>query len=218
VLQLGFPPTLPSPARGEGFKVPFPGGRGKGEGEGDDWTQIRHSIHRTITVQWIERARHAVSLTLPLVSALLLTAFMVSACGVINIGKWKGIEKTSPDENYYFVKKISLTAGSGGGQPRYLYDHAMQESVNLLFQPASEKNVYTAKTIWFDPAGQEFRTIRQTYEKRLEEKEGTDRPKGGATRVHSMPTRELFEHKPGLWKVELYLDDVLVRRFGFEIR
>jgi tRNA 2-thiocytidine biosynthesis protein TtcA len=33
--QIGFPPTLPSPARGEGFQIPSFGGRGKGEGELD---------------------------------------------------------------------------------------------------------------------------------------------------------------------------------------
>jgi hypothetical protein len=29
---ISFPPTLPSPARGEGSNIPSPGGRGKGEG------------------------------------------------------------------------------------------------------------------------------------------------------------------------------------------
>lgn len=155
--------------------------------------------------------------SVPLFTVIVAIAMLVSSCGVINLGKWKGIERTASDEAYYLVKKIYLTAGSAA-QPRYLYDHMMQDTINLVFVPASEKNQYTTKTIWYDPAGQEFRTIRQTYDKRSEEKDGTERPKGGSTRVHTMPTRELFQHKPGLWKVELFLDDVLVRRFNFEVR
>jgi len=225
--RTGFPLTVPCSAsawvgtsrgpRDCAPTIPSPGGRGKGEGEAGDFTQVRHSIHCMTPTRRTERGRRALFRTVPFFSAFLLTALTISACGVINLGKWKGIEKTAADENYYLVKKIFLTAGSAS-QPRYLFDHAMQESVNLVFQPASEKNVYTAHTIWFDPAGQEYRTIRQTYEKRLEEREGAERPKEGATRVHSMATNELFQHKPGLWKVELYLDDKLVRRFNFEVR
>ena len=41
-----------------------------------------------------------------------LPAFAVGGCGVINVGKWKGIETTSSDENTYLLKDAFLTAGS----------------------------------------------------------------------------------------------------------
>ena len=173
------------------------------------WPQ---SIGRRLQLLWSRN-----SLTIPVLPLILVIALMNSGCGVVNLGKWKGIERTARDESYYLVKNIYLTAGSMA-QPRYTYDHMMQDSINLVFIPSSEKNYYTSKTTWLDPSGQEYRTIRQTHDKRAEEADGSERPKGGSTRIHSVATRDLWKHKPGLWKVELYLDDVLVRRFNFEVR
>ncbi len=36
-------------------------------------------------------------------------------------------------------------------------------------------------------------------------------------RMHALPVKELYRHKPGRWKVELSLDDVPVRRCQFVI-
>jgi len=46
--QTDFPPTLPSPARGEGFEIPSPGGRGKGEGEDDFRSHARIFMRLTV--------------------------------------------------------------------------------------------------------------------------------------------------------------------------
>jgi hypothetical protein len=148
------------------------------------------------------------------IAALCLT---FTACSAINPGKWKGIEKTSADEHYYLLKNLWLTAGSAA-LPREHFDHTMQETVNLIFVPANEKNYYVSKTVWTDPNGVEFRTIRQTHDKKSEEDKGEDSKKGGKQRVHSMPLQELYKHKPGMWKVELYLDDQLARRLKFSVR
>ena len=141
----------------------------------------------------------------------------VLGCGAINLGKWKGFERTASDEQYYLVKDIFLTAGSAFS-PKEVFDHGLADTVNLYFIPKNEKNVYKAESVWFDPMGQEYRTIRQTYDLQQETKKGDDRQKGGSTRVHTMTTRELYNHKPGLWKVALYLDDQLVRRLSFTVR
>ncbi len=36
--------------------------------------------------------------------------------------------------------------------------------------------------------------------------------------MHTIPTAELYKHKPGLWKVSLFLDGKLARRLSFSIR
>jgi len=147
----------------------------------------------------------------------LLVAVILAGCGVINPGKWKGIETTGKDESYYLVKNIFLSAGSAA-HPRDSFDHAVHDSVLLFFVPSNEKNHYVARTVWRDPSGQEFRTIRKTYDSKVEGDKAIARPKGGSTRVHAMPVKELWEHKPGLWKVELFIDDVLARRLPFRVR
>jgi hypothetical protein len=148
--------------------------------------------------------------------AIFLIVLILTGCGAINPGKFKGIERTDSDENYYLLKNLWLTAGSAA-HPRQDFDHTVQESVNLVFVPANEKNHYVSRTKWIDPSGQEYRVIRQTHEKTTDEREGDARPKGGTTRLHSVSTKELYAHKPGLWKVELYLDDVLARRLTFSV-
>ncbi len=158
----------------------------------------------------------------PLDRILLIIAFClifccVEGCGMINPGKWKGIETTSSDEYYYLVKDVFLSPGSAYAAKDH-FDHNVNELVNLFFVPRNETNQYTAETIWFDPSDQEFRKVRQTYDTKSESKQGINRDSKGTTRVHSMPTAQLFNHKPGLWKVQLYLDGKLARRLNFTVR
>ena len=149
---------------------------------------------------------------------MLLTMPMVAGgCGAINVGRWQGIVKTADDEQFYLVKDVFLTGGSTFS-PRESFDHNMHETVSLFFMPKDEKNTYVAESRWQDPLGLEFRTIRTTYDKQQEGKKGIERPKGGSTRVHTIPTSELFAHKPGMWKVALYLDGKLARRLSFAVR
>jgi hypothetical protein len=155
--------------------------------------------------------RHIALQTLPLIILFL------AGCGAFNMGKWKGLERTASDERFYLVKEAFLTGGSAYAR-KETFDHNMNESVNLFFIPKNEKNHYVAETRWFDPAGQEYRTIRQTYDVQQEHKTGGERRKEGTTRVHSMSTKELVNHKPGAWKVALYLDGALVRRLDFIVR
>lgn len=152
--------------------------------------------------------------------ALLITtvfAVALAGCGIINPGKWKGIETTARDENYYLVKDIFLTPGSSAAA-KDTFDHNVNETVNLFFIPRNETNKYTAESIWYDPSDQEFRTIRTTYDTQSEGKKGIERKSSGTTRIHSMPTAVLYNHKPGLWKVELLLDGKLARRLTFSVR
>lgn len=148
---------------------------------------------------------------------VVLMGLCISGCGLVNLGKWKGIERTAKDEEYYLVKNVSLTAGSMGS-PKESFDHAMHESVNLFFTPRTEPNVYTAESIWYDPAGIEFRTVRQTYDKQKEAKKGDERASEGTTRLHTVSTKELYQHKPGLWTVALQIDGKLARRLHFSVR
>jgi hypothetical protein len=147
------------------------------------------------------------------VAALLL----VVGCGAMNVGKFRGIEKTAKDEQYYLVKDMFLTGG-GTAHPRESFDHNMHEVVNLFFVPTNEKNTYVAESRWTDPDGLEYRTIRTTHDKQQEGKQGIERSSKGSTHVHSMPTSELYRRKPGEWQVGLYLDGQLVRRLPFSVR
>lgn len=143
---------------------------------------------------------------------------LAGGCGVLGLGKVKWIEKTAPDEHHWLVKDVFLTAGSAYLAKEH-FDHKMNDSVNFFFTPANEKNHYVAKTVWFDPNGTEYRTIRTTYDLQQEGKtEVSPRKKGGTPRMHSMTTKELFTHKPGQWKVALYIDDELARKLTFSIR
>lgn len=138
-------------------------------------------------------------------------------CDILNLGKWLGIEKTSADENYWLVKEAFLSAGSTYNR-RSSFDHNMNDAVNLYFIPKMEPNKYVAETIWYDPKGEEFQKIRTTYDLQSESKKGDVRPMSGSTRVHSMPTGKLYEHKPGQWEVALYIDKKLVRKLTFSLR
>jgi hypothetical protein len=153
---------------------------------------------------------------LPVCAFMILLA-LLSGFDIINPGKPLWIAKTAPDEKYYLAKDVYLTAGSAYSR-KESFDHAMNDNVNLCFIPNNERNHYAAESTWYDPKGQEYRTIRQTYDLADEARKDYDRPKGGSTRVHSMTTKELADHKPGMWKVTLRIDNELVRRLEFFVR
>ena len=149
---------------------------------------------------------------------VIIILMFTGGCGAINIGKWRGIERTPPDEAYYLVSDVFLTASSASS-PREIFDHNLNESVHLYFVPKDEKPTYVAESVWQDPDGQEYRTIRTTYDKAREERQGIDRKQRVSTpRIHTLSTKELYEHKPGVWKVALYLEKQLVRRLSFLVR
>jgi hypothetical protein len=150
--------------------------------------------------------------------AVIIILMFTGGCGAINVGKWRGIERAAPDEAYYLVSDVFLTASSASS-PREIFDHNLNESVHLYFVPKDEKPTYVAESVWQDPGGQEFRTIRTTYDKAREEKQGSERkPRGGNPRIHTVPTKDLYAHKPGMWKVALYLEKKLVRRLNFLVK
>jgi hypothetical protein len=148
--------------------------------------------------------------------ALLVPILLSGGCDAVNLGKWRPIERPS-DQAYYLLKDAFLTASSAYN-PRESFDHNLNDSVRLYFIPKDEKPSYVAESIWYDPAGREYRTIRTTYDKATEQKKGNERVRSGTPRVHSMSTKELYEHKPGTWKVELYLDKQLARRLTFLVK
>ena len=65
--------------------------------------------------------------------AIIILMF-TGGCGAINVGKWRGIERTAPDEAYYLVNDVFLTASSASS-PREIFDHNLNESVHLYFSP-----------------------------------------------------------------------------------
>jgi hypothetical protein len=150
------------------------------------------------------------------ISAILMSVlFCCSGCGIVNLGRWKGLERTAADEKFYLAKEMFLAAGS---TRKEVFDHTMHEAVSLCFIPANERNHYLLESVWTDPSGQEFRKIRQTYDVNAEQRKGEERSKGGTMRVQAMSTAELAQHKPGMWKVALYLDDQLVRKMTFFVK
>ena len=152
-------------------------------------------------------------------ASLILTVALITlmqGCGAFNPGKFKWIEKTAKGEEFYLVKDMFMTPGSAHIR-KQSFDHAMNETINLVFIPSNEKNTYVAESIWYDPSDVEFKTIRTTFDKEKENKAGFERDKAGTTRIHTMPTKELHDHKPGLWKVALYLEGRLVRTMTFTV-
>lgn len=150
-------------------------------------------------------------------AVVILMGLALAGCGVLNLGKWKGLEKTGKDEQFYLLKNIMLTSGSTHSG-RDMFDHTMHDVVNLVFVPRNETNTYTAESIWYDPAGIEFRTIRRTYDKQRENKKGDERESSGTIRIQSMPVADMYNHKKGIWSVALYLDGKLARRLNFTVR
>lgn len=144
---------------------------------------------------------------------------MASGCGIINPGKPLWIVKTDPDEKYWLVKDVSVTPGSSYMSKKE-FDHNINPVVNIIFTPKNEKNHYVAETVWLDPMGQEYRTIRTTHDIQQEGKKSIDRRhiSDGTPRMHTVPTKALYDHKPGLWSVRLYLDGELARKLEFSVR
>jgi hypothetical protein len=147
---------------------------------------------------------------------VLILASLLVGCGYFTLGKYRGIEWTPKDEAYYLLKDVLVSAGSSL-QPRKAFDHSLQDSVVVSFVTKDEKFHYVTKTIWKDPSGLEYHVIRQTHKLQDEKQEGAERPKEGIRRIHSMSTKDLFAHKPGLWTVEIYIDDKLARRLTFSV-
>jgi len=58
--------------------------------------------------------------------ALAATLVWLGGCGAINVGKWKGIERTGSDEEYYLAKDIFLTAGSASVKETHLTTTCMK--------------------------------------------------------------------------------------------
>lgn len=150
-------------------------------------------------------------------ASLIVTFLLAFGCGAINAGKWLGVQKSDPDVKYYLVKDTVLTPGSSYLSKEF-FDHNMNEVINLLFTVVNEKNHYVAESRWIDPIGVEFRTIRTTHDRQQEGKQDIDRRATGTTRMHSIFTKPLFDHKPGQWKVELFIDGELARRMPFTVR
>ncbi len=148
--------------------------------------------------------------------AVIGIVIFTGGCGAVSVGKWRGIERAAPDEAYYLVNDVFLTASSVSS-PREIFDHNLNESVHLYFVPKDEKPTYVAESVWQDPDGQEYRTIRRTYDKAREQKQGEERRRS-TPRIHTISTKELYEHKPGTWKVSLYLEKQLVRRLNFLVK
>ncbi len=152
-----------------------------------------------------------------LCAVVLIISLFSGGCGAINVGKWRGIERAAPDEAYYMVNDVFLTATSASSR-REIFDHNLNESVHLYFTPKNEKPTYLAESVWQDPDGQEYRTIRRTYDKVREQSKGIERTSKSTARIHTMSTKELYNHKPGMWKVSLYIDKQLVRRLSFLVK
>jgi hypothetical protein len=147
-----------------------------------------------------------------------LSVVRIANGDMINLGKWIGLfEKTSVDEKYWLVKEAFLSAGSAYNR-KDSFDHNMNDAVNLFFTPKMEQNTYVAESVWYDPNGEEFRKIRKTYDIQKESSKGDDRSSTGTTRIHSMSTKEMYGHKPGLWTAVLYIEKDLVRKLTFSLR
>jgi hypothetical protein len=164
---------------------------------------------RTNTRPWILKS---------ILSSLCLTLILtVYGCSALNLGELLWPKWPKPGIKHWLVKDAKLTGGSSSAQ-RDDFDHMMFRSVNVIFVPKNEKNHYVSKITWYDPSGTEFRTIRQTHDIQQETSVGEERTPEGSTRVHSLRSKDLYDHKPGRWKVELFLDDELALRFEFTIR
>lgn len=163
------------------------------------------------------RSKVPLCLRTSLWACILLIGLLSTGCGALGLGKYKGIERTASDEAFYLLKEFRLSGGSIQTEKED-FDHVTNETVNLVFVPRNEQAVYVTKSVWYDPNDEEKFTIRRTYDRAEETKKAIERPKGGTTRVHSVPTRELYNHKPGMWKVALYIDGQLARRQTFFVR
>ncbi|MEW6349222.1 MAG: hypothetical protein AB1646_09180 [Thermodesulfobacteriota bacterium] len=126
------------------------------------------------------------------------------------------IEETDPDEQPRLVKDFFLSSGSIWNHKK-TFRKDMEDVVVLYFVPSNEPPRYVSKTVWYDPMDIEYSAKRQTHDLQEESKTGEQRDPKGTRRSHSVSVRALHDHKPGLWKVELFLDDVLARRKRFSV-
>lgn len=140
---------------------------------------------------------------------------LLTGSGGVGLRKHEGIERTGSDEAFYLVKEFHLSSRSLQTSKK-TFDHLRDETINLVFVPRT--SVHITEGRWYDPDEQEFRIIRHVYDRSEETKKAIERPKGGATRVHSIPTKELYDHKPGLWKVVLYIDNQLAGTQTFFVK
>lgn len=163
-------------------------------------------------IKSLVQARVSLSLVL-----LLTVMGHLSGCGALNLGKWRGIETSDADEKYYLVKDAFLTASSAALR-RDNFDHTLQPTINLIFKPATEPGHYVTKSVWINPKGEEFKTIRETHDRQQETKQGIQRDKDGSTRIHTISTQDLWTEGEGIWTVELYIDDELARRLEFTVQ
>lgn len=156
--------------------------------------------------------------SLLLVAVTCMVVF-VAGCSAINLGRVLWIDWPERGDKYYLLKEAFLSSG-GPDAAKRSFDHQMNPVVNLFFSLRNETNRYVVRSVWIDPYGQEYRTIRRTYAIDKESKKSIDRrPQTGSTmRVHSITTEELYQRKPGLWKVALLIDGELARRFEFTVR
>jgi hypothetical protein len=148
---------------------------------------------------------------------LIMSIMLITSCKTFLPNPIHLIVQTYSDEQYWLVKNVVLSAGTLT-RPKKDFDHTIQDAVVLTFVPTQEPNKYESKTVWKDPSNVKFRTIRQTHDVQVEAKKAEFREPKGTPRVHSMPTKVLYDHKPGLWTVELYLDNRLARRLTFTVR
>ncbi len=150
---------------------------------------------------------------------LLISILMggLCSCSLINPGPITPWVRTDEDENHWLVKNIRLGAGMSAAN-RSSFDHAIDDKIVLMFVPNNEKNRYVTKSVWHDPMGLEYRTVRQAHDLKTEIPDGSERYKHGTPRFHTMVVKDLYRHKPGPWKVELFPDDKLARRLNFEVR
>lgn len=149
--------------------------------------------------------------------SIIVCLLFLAGWDAFNCGKPQWIEPTTRSERYSLLKNAYFTAGSAA-HPKHSFNHTMHETVNLVFVPRNERNEYVAESRWFDPTNQEFRTIRTNFDIKREAKAGIERRRDGTPRVHSMRTKEFADHKKGLWKVVLYIDNQLARQLTFSVR
>ncbi len=144
---------------------------------------------------------------------------VLSGCQALGLGDFLWIKRPTKEENFWLVEKVCVSPSSSYMEKK-AFDHNLNPVVNVLFTPKNEKNHYIAETMWTDSLGEEFRTIRTTHDLQLEGKKSIDRRNifQGTPRIHTMPTKTLYEHKPGLWKVKLYLDQKLAQILEFSVR
>ena len=141
-------------------------------------------------------------------TGIILMMFSISSVSAMAAEK----KSEAAGEESGLLKEFHLSAASLQTRKRN-FDHHTDETVNLVFVP--RKSVHIAESRWYNPNDREFRIIRHVYDRAKEPKKAIERPKGGATRVHYIPTKELYDHKPGLWKVALYIDNQLAGRQTF---